>query len=285
MSDDSQALIREIEEEVRRERWAKLWDKYGYLAIGAAGAVVILVGGWQWYVTYQRTQAQTAGSQFQEALVLLSGDDKQRGIDGLGQIAKEGTPAYAALAKLRLAGNAREAGKEDDALKLYGEVADNTAADTLLRDFARLQIASLKVDTGSWTDVQNRLNDLAGETSPWRYSARELLGLAAYRHKKWAEARDAYATLLSNPDVPASMRQRAQTAMALIAREEAAAGAGKPVQGKASQAGGKADLKNDKPADKGGDKGAAAGSAAGDAKGASAPPNGADAKNEAKKDN
>ena len=107
-----------------------------------------------------------------------------------------------------------------DALKYYGEVAGDNSADSLLKNFARLQIASLKVDTASWTEMQNQLNDLVQETSPWRHSARELLGLAAYKARKFSEARKAYQGLLTSSDVSQSIRQRAQIAMALITREE-----------------------------------------------------------------
>ena len=38
-------LFREIEEELRQERFEKLWRSYGRYVIGAAVAVVVAVGG------------------------------------------------------------------------------------------------------------------------------------------------------------------------------------------------------------------------------------------------
>lgn len=270
MSDDSNALIREIDEEVRRERLVKLWDQYGTLVIGGLVAIVLMVGGWQWYTAYQLDRSQTAGRQFQDAVQMLDGDKQKDGLAALEQIAREGTPAYAVLAKLRLAAEQREAGKNAEALALYQEIADDTSGDRLLRSFASLQIAALKVDDGTWTDVQNRLNELSGDTSPWRYSARELLGLAAYKHKKWSDAREAYTSLMSDPGVPQTMRQRAQTAMALIAREMEADKPAKPGAVKS-------DLKKDKSAE---DDGKSTGSKA---SGTPASADGAGAKNDANK--
>ena len=155
MSEDSQAFIREIEEEVRRDKLKKLWDKYGTLALGSIGAVVLLFGGVLWYTAYQKDRAQRAGSQYLEAVLKLEGDKKAEAVAALEQIVKEGTPAYTALAKLRVAAVKREAGETEQALALYTGVADDASADRLLRSFASLQIASLKVDSGSWTEVQN----------------------------------------------------------------------------------------------------------------------------------
>ena len=226
MSEDDKMLIRQIEEEVRRERYLKLWQQYGMYLVAGVVAIVAVIGGWQWYTAYQLQRAQTAGAQFSEALDRLAGDKKEDGLKGLEQIAKEGSPAYAVLAKLRLAGEKREGGEGDKALALYEEVAKDSSADRYLSSFAELQIASLKVDSGNWTDVENRLKPLLADDVPWRFSARELLGLAAFKHGKWAEAREAYSALLTGEGVPGALRQRAQLALALITREEEAATAG-----------------------------------------------------------
>jgi len=222
MSEDSDALIREIDEEVRRERLKRLWDKYGVLFIAAVLGAVVLVGGWQWYVAYQADRAATSGSQFQQALEMLDSEEKSDGLTALEQVIKEGTPAYSTLARLRLAAAHRDAGKLDEAAAVYEEVANDTSADELLRSFARLQAGALKVDTGSWTDVENHLRPLAAEDGPWRLTALELLGVAAFRHKQWQAAQDAYASLLAQATATPAVRQRAQAAMTLITRELAA---------------------------------------------------------------
>ncbi len=281
MSEDSEALIREIEEEVRREKLTKLWNQYGVLFLGGLAALVVLVGGWQWYTAYQLDRTQTAGAQFQEAVQFLEGKKKSDGLSGLEQIAKEGTPAYATLAKLRLAAERREAGKNDEALARYTEIANDTTADRVLSSFASLQVASLKIDNGTWTEVENRLNELADESSPWRYTARELLGLAAFKHKRWADARQSYASLLGDQQVPQTMKQRAQVALALITREEASTKKEKAAKPGAA----KSDLKKDKSSGEG-EKSTAGGAAAESASEAtSTSSSGAGAKDDAKKSN
>ena len=44
MSEDDKMLIRQIEEEVRRERYLKLWQQYGmYLVAGVVAIVAVIV--------------------------------------------------------------------------------------------------------------------------------------------------------------------------------------------------------------------------------------------------
>lgn len=222
MADERDAFLREIDEEVRRERLAKLWDKYGVYVLGVAGAIILSVAGWKWYQNYQVQQAARAGAQFVEITQLLAEGKNEEAVRGFEQIASEGPSGYAQLAQLRLAAHARKEGKTDEAIAHYEALAGNAAADDLLKSFANLQIAALKVDTASWTETQNRLNDLVKDDSSWKFAARELLGLAAYKAGKFEEARKTFTELLAAPDTPASIRQRAQLVMTLVTREAAA---------------------------------------------------------------
>ena len=79
--------------------------------------------------------------------------------------------------------------------------------DPLLADYARLQAATLRLDSANWTEMQNRLNDLAAEGNAWRFSARELLGLAAQKAGKTQEARTQFQLLLERSQYPAEHRR------------------------------------------------------------------------------
>ncbi len=232
MAEERDAILREIDEELRRERLAKLWDKYGVAVIAGLAAIVLLVAGWKWYQAYQRDAAAQAGAQFAEVARLLADGKQKEAVSGFEQIAREGPHGYQQLAKLRLAALARKDGKTADALRYYGELAGDSGTDDLLRGFAQLQIAALKVDTASWTETKNRLTDLVKEDNPWRFAARELHGIAAYKAGKFDEARKAFTELLASGDTPNSIRQRAQLIMALVTRASTVGPATKPPAGK-----------------------------------------------------
>ena len=81
------------------------------------------------------------------------------------------------------------AGKTAEAVAAFEAIAKESGVDPLLADYAALQAAMLRLDSASWTDMQNRLNGLAADGNAWRFSARELLGLAAQKAGKTEEAR------------------------------------------------------------------------------------------------
>ena len=53
-------IFREVEEEVRRDKAAEIWKKYGKLFILAAVLLVAGTAGWSAWQQYQRKQAELA---------------------------------------------------------------------------------------------------------------------------------------------------------------------------------------------------------------------------------
>jgi hypothetical protein len=118
-----------------------------------------------------------------------------------------------------------QAGKQAEAIAAYEALGKDTGADAMLRDFARLQAASMRLQQADWTDMKNRLNDLVADNSAWRFSARELLGLAAWKAGMLDEARKAYEQLLGDRKVPPTIAERARMMMGqIVAAELAKAG-------------------------------------------------------------
>lgn len=64
--------------------------------------------------------------------------------------------------------------------------------------------------------MERRLKGLIDANSPWRFSARELLGLSAYKHTNMREAELQFSALLSDQVTPPNLRERADMMLALI---------------------------------------------------------------------
>lgn len=223
MADQSDSLIRELNQELRREQLLKLWNQYGTFVVAAVAALLVGVGGYKLYEARAIDTAQRAGGAYASAATLAEQGKSDDALKAFSDIAKDGPKGYAALARMRVAAAAAKDGKTDDAVAAYDQLARD-AADPLLADYARLQAAILKLATADWTETQNRLNDLMTESSPWRSSAREVLALAAIKAGKPEEARRVLEPLFGDRNVPPSIQERARILMdQVIAVERAAA--------------------------------------------------------------
>jgi hypothetical protein len=181
MVDNNDALFREVEEELRREQFAKLWQRYGTYIIGLAIAVVAVVGGAKLWESHRLAASQAAGAEFEAATKLAADGKAEEAAKAFDAIAATGPKGYAALAKLSQAGAYLKLDKRAEALEVFDRLAADTSADAMIANYARLQAASLRVGEADYAEIENRLKPLTGDDSAWRFTARELLGTAALR--------------------------------------------------------------------------------------------------------
>ena len=219
MATERDSLLREVDAELRRDQLQMIWDQYGTYIIGAVAALLVGVGGYKWWDGRRTAAAEAAGQRFEQALNLAEAGKADEALKAFAAIAGGTRSNYAVLAQLALAGQSAKAGKVDDAVTAY-EAAASRADDALIKDYARLQSTSLKIDTIDFTEAQNRLNDLIADKNPWRYMARELLGVAAVRAGRMDEARNTLAPLSADPRAPAAVRERAGALMNLVVAAE-----------------------------------------------------------------
>lgn len=205
----SDEFIREVDEELQREKLGDLWKRYGGLVVGAAVAVVLATAGWVgWQRWQENRRAQEAASFAERELVARSGSPTEAAA-GLLDFAQDASPGFAAVARLHAAALAGRGKDEAGALAALDAVAADASADPLLRDAARLLAASRRLEVEDPRALVASLEPLAADGAPWRHAARELLAAAQLR----AGARqDAVATLhrlVEDAEAPASLRGRA----------------------------------------------------------------------------
>lgn len=216
MSDRGDSFLREVDEAVRQERYKKLWDQYGVYALGLAALIVAGVAAYKGWAYWQERQAQAAGAKFSEALTMLDGADATKAKDVLALLAEEGPPGYRVLARFQLAAAEAKAGDIDKAVADYDALASDSSVDEILRGHATLQAAALRLDKADYAEMERRLKDLAEGNSAWRFSARELLGLSAYRLNDMREAEKQFGALVGDQGTPPNLRERADMMLGLI---------------------------------------------------------------------
>ncbi len=207
-------IFREVDEEIRRERLRRIWDRYGLLIVAAAVLIVVGVGGWRGYQWYEAKRAADAGTAFEAALQLAEDGKHTEAADAFAKLAEDSTPTYRSLAILR---EAEELAAADDksAIAAFDRIAEDTANPELLRDVAAIRAALVLVDTADFAEMSRRLEPLAEPGGPMRHSARELLALSAWRNGDLAAARRWGEAALADPQAPADLRARIDILLAL----------------------------------------------------------------------
>lgn len=214
MSDDS--FIREVSEELRQDQAKALWDRYGWIAIGAAVIVVVVtagVVGWNYWTT---AQANRSGDAFSQALGLASEGRNDEAIAALEQLEQDGYGSYPVLARLRAATVMAEKGDIDQAVAAFDAASTDSSVPAAIRDMARLRAALLLVDHGEYEEVSARVETLTADTNTLRHTAREALGLAAWKQGRPADALALFDQVADDSEAPRNARERATLMAELI---------------------------------------------------------------------
>jgi hypothetical protein len=211
-------IFQEVDEEVRREQLKKLWERYGHYAVAAAILLVAGVGAWRGYEWWEAKKAAESGAAFEAAATLAEAGKRSEAEAAFAKVAADGTAGYRHLARLR---EAAELAQTDPkaAIAAYDKIAADGAVGQVLQDLAALRAGALLIDAGALAEAQRKLEPLAAAERTFRYSARELLVLAAWRAgdaaavKRWSDM------ILTDVQTPSSTRQRVEMLMALGSAE------------------------------------------------------------------
>lgn len=186
MSDDS--FIREVNEELRQEKARALWGRYGPILILAAVLLVLATGAYQIFSYWQTSKAGKIGDTYLSSLDLAQAQNFDEALKKLDEVQHSDFGGYPTLAELRKASLAMEQGDAAKAVAGFDAVAANKNAPEMLQKVAKVRAAYILVDSGTFEDVEKRVKDMANDVDPMRMSAREALGLSAYKAGKIDDA-------------------------------------------------------------------------------------------------
>lgn len=216
-------IFREIDEDLRREQAKKLWDRFApYVLVGAV-LIVVATAGYRGWVYWQDTRAAETGDRFLEALQQSNSGQPDLALGSLQEVIDSGHGGYPILARFRLATERANQGDINGAVGDFDLIAASNATEEL-RNLARLRAALLLADSATLPDMQQRIGNLAGTGNTWRHTAREVLGLVAWRTGDYVAARGYFQDIADDQEAPSDVRRRAEMMLALIAMRLDAAG-------------------------------------------------------------
>lgn len=211
-------IFREIDEELRQDRYERIWQRYGKYAIGIGMAVVAAVIGWKAWQHYTTTQQQEQSLQFSSASNLLQEGKKKEAAAQFANLAEKASGGYKVLSWFHQAALRSDSGDIAGAVTLYEQLAGDSSLDGTMREAADIFIVMLQLDDAKsdGAAMLKRLEPLMKANGAWRHAARELAGLLALRAGDGETARGHFRTIADDLQAPQGMRARAVQVLAVI---------------------------------------------------------------------
>lgn len=214
MSDES--FFREVNEDLRSERLRRFWNRFGWMIVTAVVIIILATAGWVGYSYWQDQRAARSGDAFLQALTLARDGETDEAMAVLAELEETGVGAYPVLARMRAATLSAEAGNFADAIDAFTVIGNDGSVPRALREVARIRAAYLLVDHGSYEDVLATVDDMTEEGHPMRHSAREALGMAAWKAGHTETAEGWFEQIASDPQAGGAFAERADIMLDLI---------------------------------------------------------------------
>ncbi|SIQ20629.1 hypothetical protein SAMN05880590_102572 [Rhizobium sp. RU35A] len=216
MVHDNDSFIREVNEELRSEQISGVWRRFRYFIIGGAALIVVGTAAYRGYEYWHSHNASIYGDQFLAALNLAK-DKPDEALAALKTLEADGSGAYPVLARMRAATLLAQKGDVAAAVAAFNDVSKDKAVPDVMRDVAKLRAAFLLIDTGTYDQVSAEVEVMAVPGNALRNSAREALGLAAYKASDMAKAKQWFQDIAGDATAPRNVANRAQIMLDTIA--------------------------------------------------------------------
>ncbi|MES1150787.1 MAG: tetratricopeptide repeat protein, partial [Dongia sp.] len=171
-------IFQEVDEDLRRDKALVFWKKYQNHIIGVVLVVIAAAAGISGWRAYHQRQVEANGTAYLQAMQTLERDPKAAEPQ-FDELAKGGS-GFAVLARFQQANLALKNGDKAKAAQLFQAIAGDGSVDKAMKDAAAILGGLALLDLGKPDAASKLVAPLTGDNQPYRFSALEVQGQAAF---------------------------------------------------------------------------------------------------------
>ena len=208
-TDSSETFLREVDENLRRDRFQDFLKTYGKWLIAAVVLFLAAIGGWIYWQDRQQKQSAEDSERLHKTFTDIAEGRANAAQKSLDELEKSPSDAIRASATLAEAAVALDKNDRNAAIAKYREISEDGSLPQVYRDLGTVRVTALEFDALKPEQVIARLEPLAKAGNPWFGSAGEMTALALLKQGKKAEAGKLFAAVAADKQVPDPIRSRA----------------------------------------------------------------------------
>ena len=204
----NETFLREVDENLRRDRARDFAKEYGGWLIGALILFLAASGGWIYWQQYQVHRSEKHVEDLAQIYTDIGSGTIGTSPQKLDTLAKSGKKGVRASALFTRAALAIQQNDHKLAIARYKEIAGDDGLPKPYRDAALIRQTALEFDSLKPDDVIARLEPLAKPGNPWFSSAGEMTAMAMIKQGKKQEAGRLFAAIAKDKNAPEGSRAR-----------------------------------------------------------------------------
>jgi hypothetical protein len=207
--DINQTFLREVDENLRRDRVRDFAKKHGVWLVVAVVLFLAASGGSIWWKHHQQQRSEAEVEQLAEIFRNIGSGNIAEAPKQLDELSKSGSKSVRASAAFTRAAVALQQNDTKLAIAKYRALAGDDSLPQPYRDIALIRQTALEFDQIPAQEVILRLQPLAKPGAPWFGTAGEMTALALIKQRKNDQAGQLFAAIAKDKNVPGSTRERA----------------------------------------------------------------------------
>ena len=166
-------IFREVDEELKQERYTELWRRYGRYGIAVVVLCVAAMAAWKGWEAWQVSKRHAEGLSYGNAMQLLQEGKTAEATEFLGSLGQQTSSGYGILARFQQAAISARSGDAETALQLYDALSSDRNVPRSMRDLATILggLQALGLSSIPSQALEERIAPLAEAGSHYRHMA------------------------------------------------------------------------------------------------------------------
>ena len=200
-------ILRQVDEDIRKEQFSKLWKKYGLYSVLALILVFVLVIGYQLKISIDKTKNEKIVELYINATNIENIDQQ---LSLLDEINTSNNRYLSGLADLKISRLMIENGNADEGSMYLEKIALNKTYDPIIRDLSIYFLLMIRIDNYSEDEFLSFLDDAKIQNSNFKFLFKELIALKKLLVGKNKESKIGFQELIDLQDTPTDIKLRAE---------------------------------------------------------------------------
>ena len=211
--DEDKAIFEEVDEELRNEKFKQLINKYGGLIFSILILALTITIGYEKIAEWKVRKAEQSNIKYTQAI--NPNYNYENNIVELENIVHTETGLYKDMAQLQIANILIDNNQKEKGVEVLEKISNDTSVTEKIREIAIIKLATFKIDSVSYDELNNLLQNIANGNGAWSSMAKELLAMSAVYNKDFETAKNIYNDLLSS-EISDDFKARINDMLALL---------------------------------------------------------------------
>ena len=211
--DEDKAIFEEVDEELRNEKFKQLINKYGGLIFSLLILALTITIGYEKIAEWKVRKAEPSNIKYTQAINPNS--NYENNIVELENIVHTETGLYKDMAQLQIANILIDNNQKEKGIEVLEKISNDKSVTEKIREIAIIKLATFKIDSVSYDELNNLLQNIANGNGAWSSMAKELLAMSAVYNKDFETAKNIYNDLLSS-EISDDFKARINDMLALL---------------------------------------------------------------------